>query len=188
MKKAGQWLTWSGLALGIVTVVVGIVLAVVGFGKVADLSDGSFRVDGPTEYVAEADSVLVMYHSDVITFSPTCTATGPAPPEVDWQRTDSIRINNLTVVSFQSFRFVEAGTYTIACDAPGVIAGPKLSVTGIFAGVGGILVAAFGGGIGFVMLMFGAILWAVGASKAKSTPNAPWPPGLQGPPYDGGHR
>ncbi|MGB3885952.1 hypothetical protein [Gordonia sp. (in: high G+C Gram-positive bacteria)] len=180
MKKLGKWLTWSGLAIAIATVVAGTVLAVMGFGKMSDFQSDAFGVDGPSEFVAEADAILVLYSSQVGFDAPKCTATGPARVESGLQRTNSsVTYNNRSVSSFQSFRFTKAGTYTIVCDAPDVIAGPRDLAAGIFTGVGGILLAVFGGGFGVLLLVIGAILWIIGANTAKAPPSTVWVSGPQ---------
>ena len=181
MKKIGKWLTWSGLVIAIVAVAVGIVLAVIGFGKLADVVNDSFRITGPTEYVAEADSKLVLYSASTGILTPDCAATGPAPVERGTVSGDmTFDYNGDSVTSFGSLRFPQAGTYTIDCDSV-VVAGPELPVGGILTGAGGVLLAVFGGGLGGLLLVIGVILWAVGANRAKTPPPAAWQPGPQYP-------
>ncbi|GAA3956889.1 hypothetical protein [Gordonia caeni] len=185
MKTAGKWLTWTGLAIGIVTVVVGIVMAIVGFGKLTDVVNDSFRVTGPTQHTARSGDVLVLYApSSSVAGDPVCAITGPAPTRPGpIERNTDFTYDDRNISAFASYRFTQDGTYTIDCDRSGVVAGPELPVSGIFTGAGGVLLAVFGGLLGAVMLVLGVILWIIGANRAKTPPA---PPAWQGgAPYAG---
>ncbi|GAA4746209.1 hypothetical protein [Gordonia alkaliphila] len=186
MKKIGKWLTWSGLAIAVVSVIVGIVLAVIGLGKVADTVNESFRVNGPTTHVAEANSSLWLYSASTGIAVPSCTAAGPATVQQSTMPSDaSFDFNTDTVTMFGKLHFPEAGTYTIDCDSVGVVAGPEISTSSIVTGAGGVLLAVFGGGLGGLLLVIGVILWAVGASRAKNAPPIAWQPDAQQYPMSG---
>ena len=189
MKTAGKWLTWTGLAIGIVTVIVGVVMAIVGFGKLTDVVNQSFRVNGPTLHTAQSGDVLVLYaQNSSVAGDPVCAVTGPAPTRPGpIERNTDFTYDDSTVSAFASYRFTQDGTYTIDCDRSGVVAGPELPVSGIFTGAGGVLLAVFGGLLGAVMLVLGVILWIIGANRAKTPPPA-WQGGAPygGPPYQPG--
>lgn len=185
MKTAGKWLTWTGLAIAIVTVIAGVVMAVIGFGKLAEVVDDSFRVTGPTSHTAQADEVLVLYSPrDSATAVPVCAITGPAPTQPGpRQPSGDFTYDSSTIAPFASYRFTQAGQYTIDCDRSGVVAGPELPVAGIFTGAGGILLAVFGGLGGAALLVLGVILWVVGANRTRTPPAPPAYP--YGAPYGG---
>lgn len=190
MKTAGKWLTWTGLAIGIVTVIVGVVMAIVGFGKLTDVVNQSFRVNGPTLHTAQSGDVLVLYaQNSSVAGDPVCAVTGPAPTRPGpIERNTDFTYDDSTVSAFASYRFTQDGTYTIDCDRSGVVAGPELPVSGIFTGAGGVLLAVFGGLLGAVMLVLGVILWIIGANRAKTPPPPAWQAGAPygGPPYQPG--
>lgn len=184
MRTTGKWLTWSGLAIVLVTVIAGIALAINGFGKLTDVVDQSFTVDGPTSYTASAGEVLYLYgpNSSTGSVDPVCEVTGPAPVQPGPLRTGSLTFDGTDVSSFKSYRFTTAGQYTIQCDTPGIVAGPELPVGGIVSGAGGVLLAVFGGGLGAVLLILGIVLWVVGANRAQRADPPPYPGGYGEPP------
>ena len=187
MKKIGKWLTWSGLAVGVVSVIAGIVLAVAGFTKVANGVNDSFDIYGPTQYEAEADETLWLYGSGTTGIViPSCMATGPATVQQTTASSDtSFTINNAAVTVFGKLHFPEAGTYTINCDTVGVMAGPEVSTWTLFAGGAGIMLAVLGGILGAMILVVGVILWVLGASRAQNAPPIGWQPGAQQYPVSG---
>lgn len=173
MKTAGKWLTWTGLAITAICVVAGVIMAVNGFGKISEVVDRSFRVDAPTTYNAAADEVLVLYGPRDAT--PHCEVTGPAPTVPGPGQSTTFTFDGRTLSSFASYRFSSAGEYLIACESPGVVAGPPVPVGGIVSGAGGILLAVFGGGLGLVLLVIGVVLWIVGANQERRTPPGAYP-------------
>lgn len=183
MKTWGKWLTWLGLAIAIICVVVGTIMAVAGFSKLADVVNESFRVSGPTQYTATAGETLVLYYDgpDGTATTPSCQIVGPAQPTPGSVVDGEFTYNSETISPFLAWRFTESGSYTITCDQTGVVAGPQLPIGGILSGAGGVLLAVFGGGLGFLMLIIGIILWVVGANKTKTPPpvgawQQPYPP------------
>src|SRR5699024_5563188 len=83
-----------------------------------------------------------------------------------------------TWVSVDSFTAEQAGDYEVTCDDAPVAVGPPVSIGGIFAGLGGILLAVLGGALGFLLLLLGVILLIVrkrsacGARPAGERPPA----------------
>ncbi|MFT3661732.1 MAG: hypothetical protein QM809_10105 [Gordonia sp. (in: high G+C Gram-positive bacteria)] len=186
MKTAGKWLTFTGLAIGIISLIVGIVTTVSGFGKLAELVDDTFVVSGPTAYTAAAGETLVLYREGYgVGSTPSCTFDGPAQPKTTSPGSAEYTYNDVTLRPFLNVTFTQSGSYTITCSLSGVVAGPEISVGGIASGVGGIFLLFFGVGLGSLMLIIGIVLWIIGANRTKNPPPPPPHPGQSypGQPY-----
>jgi len=195
MTKAGKLLTWIGLAIAVVTVIAGVILAISGFSKLRDTTGamtpiGQTGLDQPTAITAEAGEIVVLYLTGRgMVVQPNCQVVdGPAPaqPGPGQSVNTEITVNTMTYRPFTSFRFTQSGTYAITCDGPGVVAGAPLSISGLFSGAGGIMLAVFGGLGGGFLLVLGIILWIVGANRDKRPPVPAGPyPGAPSQPYPG---
>ncbi len=187
MAGVGKVLTWLGAALMLICVVVGVILAVNGFGKVADQTSQAFAINGSVTRHLDADTELTLYapgtvsgpYSDPL---PTCAVTGPGVERVSTMQSGSFTFDNTTVRSFAQYRITAAGDYVIDCGDGYAVGAPPLSLSGVFSGVGGVLLAVFGGGLGLLVTIVGIILWVVGRNRRnrdQTPPAAPpgYPPG-----------
>jgi hypothetical protein len=174
MRKGGKILLVIGLIVLVVSVVAGVILAVVNIGGAAKTVGELETFSGSTEYSAEAGEEFQLYYQTGNSI-PMCEVVGAdgSEPQPGGISTSTIGDGDESWTSFDSYKASSAQTYTITCDSDSdaeLAVGPPLSVAGIFAGVGGILLAAFGGGFGFVLAVVGLILLLVGRSKAKAAP------------------
>jgi hypothetical protein len=145
-------LAWLGLAA--VPALAGIAVAVVVLVALLDDVTGGFReLDGPMSVRLDTDEGRGIWAHTDESVSGFCSAAGP-------QRVDMKRTSGATVTtggteyhSFLRFRAPEAGTYRVDCAASRPLAlGPYVTAGRIFAGVGGVLGAFFGG------LLLGALI------------------------------
>lgn len=194
MKKTGKWLTFGGLALGIVSVVVGVVLLVIGVQKLADVERDALAINRAgevageftREYPAQAGDVVVIYASSRTAASvASCEVRGgpaPAEPGPTQMKDLEITFNGSTVVPVTAFRFTQSGDYVLACQGPGMVAGAPLSTSAFMQTGFGALLAVFGGMLGGLLLIIGVVLWIVGNNKEK---NAAATQAYGGQPYGG---
>lgn len=166
-SKAPKILMILGGAILALSVILGVVLAVAGFGNVAS-GAGKLQVleSGSGTYSAEADESLQLY-VDEGTPAPSCTVTAPSGEAAapGTAQSSELGTGERTWVSFDSFTATEAGDYTIDCGGTPVAVGPPVSIGGIFAGIGGVLMGVFGGMLGFLLLIVGVILHFVSKKK-----------------------
>lgn len=184
MVRLSKWLIAVGAVILVISVVAGIVLAVMGFSRVADIGSQAFDIDGSTSRHFDADESIQLYVAGTQDHPadslPTCTVSGPAPTRPGPSQSSTFTRNHSSITSFASYTFTEAGTYQITCDSPGVVAAPPVSVSGILSGVGGILLAVFGGLAGAVLAVLGVVV-RITSRKRSQTP--PPPAGHAPPPY-----
>lgn len=159
-SKAPKVLIILGAVIIGLSLVIGIVTAVIGFGQVAGGAE-KYQIleNGSGTYTAEADETVQLY-SEEGTPAPQCTIDGPSVGEGTIQ-TSGFGNEGREWDSFDSFTAEEAGDYTIDCGGTPVMVGPPVSIGGIFAGLGGILLAIGGGVLGFLLLMVGVIILLV---------------------------
>lgn len=159
-SKAPKVLIILGAVIIGLSLVIGIVTAVIGFGQVAGGAE-KYQIleSGSGTYTAEADETVQLYAEEG-TPAPQCTIDGPAVGEGTIQ-TSGFGNEGREWVSFDSFTAEEAGDYTIDCGGTPVMVGPPVSIGGIFAGLGGIVLAIGGGVLGFLLLVVGVIILLV---------------------------
>lgn len=156
-SKAPTVLLIIGALILVLSVVAGVVLAVVGFGGVAsDASKYEIFESGSGTVTAAPGDTLQLYAEEGVPV-PECTIDGPAVGSGTIQ-TSGFGLEGREWSSFDSFTAEEAGTYDIQCGDTPVMVGPPVSIGGIFAGLGGILLAVGGGALGLLLLAIGAIL------------------------------
>ncbi|WP_422115461.1 hypothetical protein [Brachybacterium sp. UNK5269] len=164
-SKAPKLLIIIGSVILALSVIVGVVLAVVGIGGVAGSADDLEQFpSGAGTVVAEEGDSLQIYVPEGFP-PPTCDVMGPAVGEGTGQ-SSTTTAGGTTWVSVHSFTAEAAGEYSIDCGGLPIAVGPPVSILGIFAGIGGILLALGGGFLGFVLLALGVILLLVRRSKA----------------------
>lgn len=191
MAKVGKWFTILGLVIMLASVAVGVFFAATGFGQVKGLAEDAFVIDdGEMTKRFDAGDEIYLFGQTVGNESerPNCRFDGPAPTRTIKSHYDTtFTYEGKSVTSYQGVGFTKSGTYTITCDSY-TVATSDLSVTGIFQGVGGVLLAVFGGGAGLVLVIVGGVLWIVGASR-KTPPPTSYPPagGYQNYPPPGGY-
>ncbi|GAB09183.1 hypothetical protein GOARA_031_00080 [Gordonia araii NBRC 100433] len=183
MKRAGKWITAIAAAVIVLSIVGGILLAVGGFRQIVNFDDESIAVAGPgntvtTHFDAGQKVALYTYGANGVYVGPRprCQISGPAPVKPGRAVTSSVTIAQQSRISFASYVIAESGDYRVSCDSPGVTIAPPLSAGGIIGGVGGIMLAIFGGILGIVGLFAGIMMWALGGRR-------PNPPPPSGPPY-----
>lgn len=175
LVTAGRVLTIVGTIIMVLSVAGGILLAVSGFGTVANIQDEGTEFSGQGQVTLEAGEQIQLYYrsSEV---PPTCDVMGPGGTDPGPGVSQTSSVNDWS--SFDSFSATTAGDYTITCSGTQqVLAAPPLSIGGIFSGTGGILLAVFGGGLGVLMLGVGIVLWIVGRNQAKNRPQQAGPQG-----------
>lgn len=163
-SRAPKILIVIGSVVLALSVIIGIVLAVVGIGDVAGGADDLEQFpSGAGTVVAEEGDSLQIYVPEGFP-PPTCDVVGPAVGEGTSQ-SSTMTSGGTTWVSVHSFTAEAAGEYGIDCGGLPIAVGPPVSILGIFAGIGGILLALGGGFLGFVLLALGVILLLVRRSR-----------------------
>ncbi|AXK45899.1 hypothetical protein [Brachybacterium saurashtrense] len=157
-SKAPTVLLILGGAILALSVVIGIVVAVIGFGGVAS-GAAKFEVfaSGSGTYTAEEGEVVQLYAEEG-TPAPQCQVDGPSVNEQGTMQSSTFGDGEGQWASFDSFTAEEAGDYTIDCGDTPVMVGPPVSLGGIFAGLGGIFLAIGGGALGLLLLAIGVVL------------------------------
>lgn len=167
MRKAGKIVGIVGGIILVLSVVGGIILGVVGIGgTVSEVSDGEV-ISGTGQVSLQTDDERQLYkHQGDPT--PSCTIRAPSggEPGPGPSHSSSITSNSDSWTSFRGFTAEEAGDYTVTCDGE-VLVAPPLSISGILTGVGGILLAVFGGLGGLALVIGGLILYLVGRSRRQ---------------------
>jgi len=165
MRKAGKIIGGIGGVILILSVVGGVVLGVAGIGgAVSEVSDGEV-ISGVEQVSLQAGDERQLYQRQSEPM-PTCTITAPdgGQPGPGPTHSSTITAGGDSWTSFRGFSAEESGDYTVSCDGDAMVA-PPLSVSGILTGVGGILLAVFGGLLGFALVIGGIILYAIGRSR-----------------------
>ncbi|MGO1896637.1 MAG: hypothetical protein ACTH1O_12460 [Brachybacterium sp.] len=164
-SKAPKILIILGSVILALSVIIGVVLAVIGIGGIAgDLSELEEFSGGSGTISADAGETYQIYAEEGAQ-NPTCIVDGPAVGEGTSQ-SSSISDGETNWVSIDSFTAEEAGEYSIDCSDGPIAVGPPVSIGGVFAGVGGVLLAIGGGALGFLLLAIGVILLIVRKRKA----------------------
>lgn len=169
-----------GAVVAVLSIVVGVVLAVVGLRPATRIEAKSIPVAGPgnsVEHHFDADEKIVLYtpgtNGPYQESPPRCSITGGSVSQTATPNS-SVTLSGVNQVSFAAYTIATAGTYRITCDRSGVTIAPPLSVGGILGGVGGILLAVFGGLVGLVMFVVGLVV----TLARRRTPRAPGPQGF----------
>ncbi|MGP9539575.1 hypothetical protein ACT3SP_16340 [Brachybacterium sp. AOP43-C2-M15] len=156
-SKAPKILIIVGAAILVLSLIVGVVLAVIGFGGLASTaSKVEVFESGSGTITAEAGDSLQLYAEEG-TPAPQCTVDGPSVGPGTSQ-TSEFADGERQWASFDSFTAEEAGDYDIQCGDTAVMVGPPVSIGGIFAGLGGIVLAIGGGSLGLLLLAIGVVL------------------------------
>lgn len=156
-SKAPKILIILGSAILALSLIVGIVLAVIGLGGAFSTADELEVFDsGSGTITAEAGESLQVYGAEGASY-PLCEIDGPSAGPGTIQ-TSTITSGGTDWYSVESFTAEEAGDYTITCDEGPVAVGPPVSMGAIFAGVGGIFLAIGGGALGLLLLAIGVVL------------------------------
>jgi hypothetical protein len=164
-SRAPRILIVIGSVILALSVIIGIVLAVVGLGDAAGSADDLEQFpSGAGTVVAEDGDSLQIYVPEGFP-PPTCDVVGPAVGEGTSQ-SSSVGAGGTTWASVHSFTAEAAGEYSIDCGDLPIAVGPPVSILGVFAGIGGILLGLGGGFLGFVLLALGVILLLVRRSRA----------------------
>lgn len=166
MRRWGKILTLLGVVILVLSVAVGVILAVAGIGNVVDQADKAFQVDPTAEQYYDAGDEFQLFSTSASNDVPACEITGPAALASGTNTTTEFTFNGSGVESFDSFEVVESGTYSFRCDSPAVVA--SLDASGIFSGVGGVLLAVFGGGLGGLLALAGIVLWIIAGRKPST--------------------
>jgi hypothetical protein len=158
--------SFAWVALAVVPVVGGIVLAVVlGLGLLDDVTGDFHSLDGPRTVRLDEGEGRGIWTANSEDASGFCSARGPA--EAQMQRTNGVTVSSggTEYHSFLRFRAPASGTYTVDCAASRPLAlGPYITGGRIFAGVAGILGAFFGG-----FLVGGLLVCVVLLARERST-------------------
>lgn len=174
MRRTGKIMSIIGGIILALSLIVGIILAVSGFGKVSSAMKDVTVFSGQTTVTVSADTAVQLYAKEGET-APRCTVTDPQKAEVAMATNQSSEISKdgTKWKSFDGFTANKAGAYTVSCDGDTeVMVGPPVSIGGILGGLGGILLGVLGGGLGLLLLVVGLILYFVGRSKAKAAAHA----------------
>ena len=164
MRRWGKILTLLGVLILVLSVTVGVVMAIAGIGNVADKA---FEVNPTAEQYYDAGDEFQLFSSSSSTNGvPACEITGPAALASGTNSTTEFTFDGSGVESFDSFEVVESGTYSFQCDSPAVVA--SIDASGILSGVGGVLLAVVGGGFGGLLALVGIVLWIIAGRKPKT--------------------
>ncbi|GAB2539578.1 hypothetical protein [Brachybacterium huguangmaarense] len=167
LRRWGKILSILGGIILLLSVVIGVIMSVTGFGKALSVEEEGTVFTGSTSVTVEAGQEVQLYVHEGET-PPSCTVE-PAADITDSSMTYTVSNGDVSWVSFQGFTAAKAGTYTIDCAGDTeVLAGPPVSVGGILSAIGGIFLGILGGGLGALLLVLGLILYFVGRSKAKN--------------------
>ncbi|WP_299299073.1 hypothetical protein [uncultured Brachybacterium sp.] len=150
------------------SVIIGLVLAIIGIGGAAGSAGALTHFDdGVAHMEIEADETLQIYVEEG-TAVPSCTIEGPSEDAVGEGSSQNSRIGtgDANWVSVDSFTANEAGEYSIDCGGTPIAVGPPVSIGGIFAGIGGIFLGIGGGALGFLLLAIGVVLLIMRRSRA----------------------
>lgn len=162
-SKAPMILIILGSVILALSVIIGVVLAVIGIGGVASSAGALTHFDdGVGVMQVKADESLQIYVEEG-TAVPTCTIDGPSEGAVGAgsSQTSTIGTGDANWVSVDSFTTNEAGEYTIDCGGTPFAVAPPVSIGGILTGIGGIFLGIGGGALGFLLLAIGVILLIV---------------------------
>lgn len=162
MRRWGKILTLLGVLILVLSVTVGVVMAIAGIGNVADKA---FEVNPTAEQYYDAGDEFQLFSSST-NGVPACEITGPAALASGTNSTTEFTFDGSGVESFDSFEVVESGTYSFQCDSPAVVA--SIDASGILSGVGGVLLAVVGGGFGGLLALVGIVLWIIAGRKPKT--------------------
>ncbi len=150
------------LAVGI-----GGTMSVIGFVKSESIFNEVTLIYGTGAFTAEKGEQTVAYHEEDSRV-PRCAVDTPdgsgIEPELDGSF--SFDKNGRSWESFDGFTAPASGEYKVDCDEDTIMIGPPVNVLGVFASVSGLLLAVFGGGFGFLLLMIGLIWFFVTRKKA----------------------
>ncbi|QTI70646.1 hypothetical protein J6U32_08965 [Gordonia polyisoprenivorans] len=187
MRRVGKVLMWLGMIAVVVSLGAGIPIAVIGLSKVSDTSARAFEIRGSATHNLDAGDTLVLYapgtQSDAAEDAfPSCAVNGPGAQRRQSTSTYSFTYRNTTVRSFAQYSITSGGVYALDCGDSYVVGAPPVSVGGLFSGIGGILLAVFGGVFGLAVAITGLVLWLIGRRRippgaSPTAPSAPpWPP------------
>lgn len=157
--SAGRILIVTGIVIALLSVLLGAVLAVLGFRDLfGGLAQNEVLPGGQGVITLEAGEQRSLYTQEG-TPAPECTVLDPtgSEPAEGGIRSSTVTVDGASWVSFENFRATSAGEYEISCSTT-VLVGPPVSIGGIFAGVGGIVAAGTGGGLGVLLIIIGAVL------------------------------
>lgn len=170
IRKAGKILTIIGGIILLLSIIAGVVLAVMGFGKLGS-DQGRYQVLAGSGVVSLESGDQVQLYAPEGQAAPMCEVMSPsgATPGGAPSTSSSTTYEGQQWQSFAGFTAEEEGDYAIACDSDQVLVGPPISIGGIFGGVGGILLGVLGGGFGLLLLLIGVILLVLGRNKAKTS-------------------
>lgn len=164
-SKAPKILIILGSVILALSVIIGVILAVVGIGgAIGDISELEEFSSGSGTVAAEVDETFQIYVEEG-TQIPSCMVDGPAVG-AGTSQDSSFQDGETSWVSVDSFTAEEAGDYVIDCGGTPIAVGPPASVGGILAGVGGIFLGIGGGALGFLLLAIGVVLLIVGKRRA----------------------
>lgn len=171
MKRWGQGLTWTGLAITVVGIIAAIVTGVIGFGNAVPSEDRMTTIVSSGTVTAEADEDLYLYVPDGAAPA-VCTVYPPGQAEV--HPIENPINTNFTHegAQYQSnggFTTTEAGTYELTCSNPEVLVAPSVSGGAIAGGVLGVVGGSMAAVVGGLILIIGIILWIVGAKRMKKS-------------------
>ncbi|MDH3047606.1 hypothetical protein [Gordonia alkanivorans] len=166
MRLWGKILTAVGIVILVASLAIGVALAVGGISQVVDQADQAFVVDPTGEQNYDAGDTFALFTPESSAGEPSCEITGPAAPERTSEVTTEFTYDGTQVKSFESFEVKEPGTYSFICSERVVVA--SIDLGGIFSGVGGVLLAVFGGGFGAVLLLIGIVLWVIAGRKPRT--------------------
>lgn len=168
LRRWGKILSILGGVILLLSLIVGVILAVTGLGGAVESAEEAVRFTDTTSITLEADEAVQLYRP-VGETPPACAAApadsvGPGP-----SLTSAITVDGVKWESFDGFTATADGQYEITCDGTTeVLVTPPVSIGGIFAGIGGVLLGIFGGGLGLLLLILGLILFFVGRSQATT--------------------
>jgi hypothetical protein len=132
MRGIGRVLFWIGLVLVLASVTVGVIVAVMGFSRVAESAGNRIPVDGSAQVSVQQNERRLFFvpaeahHSTGsdgetdTTYTPlaesNCTVEGPSAEELQVSGTHQFTENGRPNIADGGFIAREAGTYTVTCS------------------------------------------------------------------------
>ncbi|MCK0111656.1 hypothetical protein MWU75_05840 [Ornithinimicrobium sp. F0845] len=190
-RKGGAITFWIGIAIGLVSLALAIVLGMTSFRAITEAVQDAQPTNGDITVSLQAGDERTIYQVEEGAEQATCTVTGPDGQELSINRGADISgtSGDTTYVNVGNFTAAESGDHHIVCEGPRTLVGPALDIAGAVGGFLGVLAGIGGMMLGGLLVIVGAILWFIGRGESKRAMAAG--PGGYGYPqggYQGGYQ
>lgn len=166
-SRAPRILMIIGAVILLLSLIAGGIAGFAGISKAVSIGDEVTVIQGSGSFQADAGERVIAYKPEGAPI-PECAVNSPDGSQIETGLSASYTFSDdgQNWESFDAITAPTAGEYQVQCPGGDTIAmGPPVSVGGILAGVGGILTAVFGGGLGLLLLVAGLIWHFVSRGK-----------------------